>query len=597
VRNALILSFSFFALALVSNAQTRQVIPTTTLQQETANNTSAPDDFAGHPNGNAAAGNVSKLPVKSLLYPGSKTKVLVALMGWWGKSSHIDMGYDSADPAQVRKQILDMKSRGFDGLTMAWYGDGATEKSNQTAHALRRELEAQGSDFTFALRPNQGIIEWHSYGMAPTDALIHHLNYAADNFFSSPAYFKIAGRPVIFEFGLEKFTIDWNRVVAEVRGNPVVIFRNANGFTKTQSSGAFAWGPADPLNYLDWFYGKAVTYPTKVTFGNASKGFDDTLASWTANRIIDQRCGQTWLGTFAHAGKYYSAANQLPFLKVSTWNDYEEGTAIEVGIDNCLEIAASAAGSVVNWSLVGTGLENTIDHYTLFVSTDGVSLMPLVDLPAGARELDVAPYNLAAGTYQVFVKAVGKPNLLNKMSNPVGLTVAAGGGSGTPANFTVALNRSEVTIHPGQSAQLQIATAANNGFTGSLSFACSGLPAAARCAFSPSSTPAGTAATLIISTGTLAAAVGGTATFYATQLLALLPFSLRRSRRMALMLMAITCVAVLTACGSGGTTSSSSQNPPQSGSASTTPPGTYTVFVTATSGATQQQVPITLVVQ
>jgi hypothetical protein len=33
--------------------------------------------------------------------------------------------------------------------------------------------------------------------------------------------------------------------------------------------------------------------------------------------------------------QYYAADRPLPFLLIATWNDYEEGTAIERGLAKC----------------------------------------------------------------------------------------------------------------------------------------------------------------------------------------------------------------------------------------------------------------------
>ena len=41
------------------------------------------------------------------------------------------------------------------------------------------------------------------------------------------------------------------------------------------------------------------------------------------------RCGQTFEETLALYHKYYDDSRPLPFLLIETWNDYEEGTAIE----------------------------------------------------------------------------------------------------------------------------------------------------------------------------------------------------------------------------------------------------------------------------
>jgi PKD repeat protein len=75
------------------------------------------------------------------------------------------------------------------------------------------------------------------------------------------------------------------------------------------------------------------------------------------------------------------------------------------------------SGKVLNWSI--SGQENTIDHYTVFISTDGVNLMPLADVPANGRSLDLSGYGFASSTYTLYVKAVGKPSMTNKMSGPI----------------------------------------------------------------------------------------------------------------------------------------------------------------------------------
>src|SRR5215472_2516081 len=66
---------------------------TTTVQNETANNTSTANTFSARGNGDAGPGNVSKMPVQQLLYPGSTTRVFAHLQPWFGNSNHIDVGY------------------------------------------------------------------------------------------------------------------------------------------------------------------------------------------------------------------------------------------------------------------------------------------------------------------------------------------------------------------------------------------------------------------------------------------------------------------------------------------------------------------------
>jgi hypothetical protein len=47
---------------------------------------------------------------------------------------------------------------------------------------------------------------------------------------------------------------------------------------------------------------------------------------------MDRRCGRTFEQTLGYFRRYHSEKNPLPFLLIATWNDHEEGTAIERGI-------------------------------------------------------------------------------------------------------------------------------------------------------------------------------------------------------------------------------------------------------------------------
>jgi PKD repeat protein len=175
------------------------------------------------------------------------------------------------------------------------------------------------------------------------------------------------------------------------------------------------------MKYLDNYDSTALLHPTMFSLSSAYKGFNDTLAAWGTGRIIGQQCGQTWLQTLADAGKHYSSTKQLLGIQLVTWNDYEEGSEIETGIDNCVSVAVNVTGTVASWAI--TGQLNTIDHFSVYISQDGQNLMWLADAPVSATSLDLAQFSLNAGNYIVFVKATGKPSLTNKMSTGVQLTV------------------------------------------------------------------------------------------------------------------------------------------------------------------------------
>jgi len=407
---------------------------TTTLAAETSNNTSAADSFATQTNGNIGATNISKVPTRNLLYPGTTAKIYAHLVPWFGFGDHMNVGYASNDTLQVQKQVDDMLSRGLDGAIIDWYGRGESSQHflsyDQATQAFMHQSELHPG-FSFAIMHDAGALKTcaATLGCDVTQTLIDDLNYANLTYSGSPAYLMSGGRPVVYFFGHEAYTIDWTRVRAGVAGNPMFIFRNGSGFTKAESNGAFSW--VEPttvsstnlmaINYLDNYYKTALSMASAYSTGSGYKGFNDTLALWGTNRIIDQQCGQTWLKTIAETGKFYSTTNQMLGIQLVTWNDYEEGSEIESGIDNCVTVSASVAGTLVSWSI--TGQMNTVDHFTVFASQDGVNLMWLADAATSATSLDLAQFSLNAGNYMIFVKAVGKPSLTNKMSAGVQLTV------------------------------------------------------------------------------------------------------------------------------------------------------------------------------
>src|SRR5262249_48768067 len=259
---------------------------------------------------------------------------------------------------------------------------------------------------------------------------------ANTTYFNSKAYLKFNGRPVVYFFGEEALNIDWNQARSAVAGNPIFVFRNSVGFTSVQTDGGYAWiEPTQPsLAYLDGFYGVSTQHPSAYVTGSGYKGFDDSLAAWTQHRAMPQNCGQTWLASVAEAGKYYSATNQMFGIQLVTWNDYEEGTEIETGIDNCISVSASGSGSVGKWSI--NGQMNTVDYFSIYMSQDGQNLMWLADKSTGTSSVDLSSFGLPAGNYTVFVKAVGQPSMTNKMS---GGTAVALTGSAPPPPTTISL--------------------------------------------------------------------------------------------------------------------------------------------------------------
>lgn len=400
------------------------------LAQQSANTSSA-SHFSGSPNGNAPASEVSNVNVHTLLYPGATTRIYVRLMPFFvrgGGGGHIDVGYDSDDRDQVSAQLRDMKARGVDGVILDWYGP-LKDHHERVAQELKEESEEQGLDFALSL--DVGGVKNCRQSTHQTDeaCLISELRYAHQHYFGSPAYMRrpasSSGRPVIFFFGLHTRPIDWKKVRRDSAPQALFVFRNSGAFDRADSDGGFAWigdssEPRNGMEYLDRFYRKALAraahQPTLI-FGSAYKGFDDSLASWGRHKLVPQDCGRTWLDTFRVVNHYFSAHQQLSDLQLLTWNDYEEGTELETGIDNCVELKASITGDGLQWQ-IGQGYGPAIDHFDIFATDPrDAKLRLLATLPRDKRRLRLE--HLSPGAYNVTVKAVGAPFFQDRTSSPV----------------------------------------------------------------------------------------------------------------------------------------------------------------------------------
>jgi hypothetical protein len=135
-----------------------------------------------------------------------------------------------------------MISRGMDGAVPDWYGPSSYEALG--AKLLLTEAEHHSGFFVF-VEVEHGAVLWNSCfpGCSATTAVTQLFTQVANDFFSSPAYFRISGRPVMREFAMETLSqaVDWNAVQAAVPGNPLIIHRNLGGFSVTQSGGAYGW--------------------------------------------------------------------------------------------------------------------------------------------------------------------------------------------------------------------------------------------------------------------------------------------------------------------------------------------------------------------
>ena len=275
-------------------------------------------------------------------------KVIAAFQPWFGDPDHIRIEYNSNDPAVIHRQIQEAKKLGIYAFAVDWYGE--RHPFLDRSYALIQQM-ASKEHFHVALMYDETE---EDDGHATEDALealqSAYKKYIGPDAPGHDAYLQFRGRPVVFVFP-KRGNTDWNHVRQMVNGwasPPVLLYKDD---PPPQFSGAFdgqyAWVHPGPKGwstdgsewgeeYLENFYKKMRSkHPDQIVVGTVWPGFDDTRASWSLNRHIDQRCGKTLQDTLRVFAENNDPDHPMPFILIATWNDYEEGTAIENGLARC----------------------------------------------------------------------------------------------------------------------------------------------------------------------------------------------------------------------------------------------------------------------
>ena len=277
---------------------------------------------------------------------GPSPEILAVYEAWFGHPKHISVGYSSQDPTEIESQIQRAKAMGIAAFVVDWYGD--REPFIDHNYALMQTIAAK-KKFQVAMMYDETDQEDGATDEAIADFTMFHDTYLSTKVSGHQAYLTYEGRPVIFIFPKGGHT-DWNKVRALVNTwnpQPLLIDENLPGKYAEAFDGFYAWvnpgnkgWAADGGNwgeqYLNEFYQTMLSkYSDKIVVGGAWATFDDSKASWGLNRHISARCGQTFTDTFNLWRKDIPADDPPPFIMLDTWNDHEEGTAIEDGIPSC----------------------------------------------------------------------------------------------------------------------------------------------------------------------------------------------------------------------------------------------------------------------
>lgn len=230
-------------------------------------------------------------------------------------------GYDSASPKNCDAEIQALSDMGVDWVEHLWHG--ATSPFSRSVLEMCFACERAGKGFRLNLGSKVG---------ATTQNYIDALIFAAAAFFTSPAYMRIGGRPVIAFFG-PPVAIDFTAVrTALAAVNPLFLFE---GFTHAEADGAFGWvrPQANPddfgLNRLLTFRDQAAAATGKIAVFPIFKGFfdpnpkDPTKSVWDITAPVRKMNEQGGLVAQFTAKLVPQTATQA---MLTTADDGEEGT-------------------------------------------------------------------------------------------------------------------------------------------------------------------------------------------------------------------------------------------------------------------------------
>ena len=231
---------------------------------------------------------------------------------------------------------------------------------------------------------------------------------------------------------------------------------------------------------------------------------------------------------------------------------------------------------------------------------EGTTVLGAGALANGAVSVDNS--QLTVGIHTITFQYSGDANFQpNTASSTVTVTTA-------PApDFSISSSPASLNVTRGQTVKALLTVTANGGLSGTITFACSGLPAESTCTFNPATltASAGQASTTTLSIGTTAPSAAlrdllqatKARTMTALAFLLIVPFCSGRRRqwfRFSLLICVLTLTTWTLGCGGSGSSSNGSTDP---GS----PAGGYTVTVTATSASggvsITHTLPLTVVVQ
>ncbi len=306
--------------------------------------------------------------------------------------------YDSGDPDLCEYHILLAKSAGIDGFLVDWYGPehaGAAAQNDAQVQTLIHMAETL--EFKIALvffdsacfPPSQPSITSRDHALA---AAQNALKYAQDKYFSSPAYLRWQGRPLLTlqnsgqvaapEWSTPFFTaVEWDKIRSGLKENIFLIQNYLPGQTDLDFTDWDSVCPGFPTYLGEYdtdekFWEKCAAALGKKRYqlisGLVTPGYDDRGCGGRESnkpQVVSRRQGEKYSATWED-----NLAQGAQFIQIGTWNDHNCGS----GIEPVKELLLHKNAAVPGW---GYREVLTTREYTLRFRQHKLWPLPAIFLP------------------------------------------------------------------------------------------------------------------------------------------------------------------------------------------------------------------------
>jgi hypothetical protein len=277
----------------------------------------------------------------------------------WGAGQLSDQPaqpYDSRDRAAIQRHVSQAKSAGIDAFVQSWYGPSSGVNNMTEANFAALLDVAQATGFRAAVD-----IEVTGPFFGSAGDVQNALATLLSGHTKHPAYLKVNGRPVVFFWRQQRFSVD-NWVAMRKQVDPdrasIWIAEGTDPSYLRVFDGihwySVAWS-ADPVTSLTNYAGKV--RKTSQDLGGfrywvapVMPGYDDTRLRGAGGLVRPRDNGNYYRATFAGA-----ARSGADWIIVTSFNEWPEGSAIEPSVsygDTYLNLtrelaAAYRAGAIV----------------------------------------------------------------------------------------------------------------------------------------------------------------------------------------------------------------------------------------------------------